>query len=365
MPLVDAAVAEFTGVLAQRAGDVAPIIGQTRASTLGFGSSPDPEQDTQMVDLAMLASQIGVAAPDVSAQADALVNAIDAAVLDSVAGSGMPGATGLSIYFPPFAELFNAEYSDVESTKAWAAFLTSFYEIGQNIPEAEQPQFLEETDGTQVFFDEDGVNIAGTFDIAAQDNLAEATINYGIVGEDGSVSFIGDEPAQIAEDGSGLALGIYDLTTLTITDGQDTAYAYLSLSVDQEAGVATIDVPLFYQPPDSDGQDPQDVLLSLTVDSATGDVLNETYYLFDAETGTYGELTADPNGLIVPQVLYVSADGEEAEWLPTSDVGLFADLPLLQYSFEPLPSGTPLYIELTVTDFGGNSDSVFAEVEVP
>ena len=67
----------------------------------------------------------------------------------------------------------------------------------------------------------------------------------------------------------------------------------------------------------------------------------------------------------MPEVLPSSADGEEAEWIPTSDVGLFADLPLLQYDLEPLPSGTPLYVELTVTDFGGNSDSIFASSTSP
>ncbi len=73
---------------------------------------------------------------------------------------------------------------------------------------------------------------------------------------------------------------------------------------------------------------------------------------------------ADPEGIIVPKLLVVAADGTQS-WEPASDVGLYADLPNLQYDFETLASGTPLLAQLTVTDFGGNSDSVTAEVLVP
>ncbi len=51
--------------------------------------------------------------------------------------------------------------------------------------------------------------------------------------------------------------------------------------------------------------------------------------------------------------------------MPNSDVGLCADIPNLAYAFEPLPPGTPLYAELTVYDFGGNSSAVAIEDVVP
>src|SRR3546814_3730741 len=93
----------------------------------------------------------------------------------------------------------------------------------------------------------------------------------------------------------------------------------------------------------------QDVLLTLILNSETGDVLNETYYAYNADLGTYGELTADPSGIIVPNVLTIDAEGNQT-WTPTTDVGLFADLPNLQFSLEPLDPGTNLYVELGVTD---------------
>ena len=94
---------------------------------------------------------------------------------------------------------------------------------------------------------------------------------------------------------------------------------------------------------------------------AEGNLVSETYYLYNPEADTYGELTADPDGIVVPLVFAQTAGGA-GEWVPTSDVGLYADLPTIAYDLVPLDPGTQLYVELTVTDFGGNSDTVSGSV---
>lgn len=361
MGAVDAAMDEFTTVLTARAAALGPIIGRERATVLSFGRNPDPANDTHMVDLGILVSEIGIDALDVSNQADAVIRSINDAVVDSVTGAATRGATGLSIYFPPQQTWFSNDYYNVEAAAGWAAFLDAYYTGGASIPTDEQAQF--EGDEAEVFFDEDGLNVTGIFDLAAQGNIVEAAIEYGIVDADDNITFIGIEPAAVSDDGSGLVLGIFDLTVLTISDGQDTAYAYLDLTLDEETGFATIDVPLAYYPPDGNSEAYTDVLLSLVLD-AEGNLVSETYYVYNEETDTYGELTADPNGIIVPLVWTSNADGS-GEWVPTSDVGLFADLPNLQYDLEKLESGTTLYVELSVTDFGGNEDFVSAYATVP
>ncbi|SOC47612.1 hypothetical protein SAMN05660748_0916 [Blastococcus aggregatus] len=361
MAAVDDALTEFSEALSERAADVAPVVGRERADVLSFGRDPDPEVDTHMADLGLLAAEIGVEALDVSDQADALIRALGDAVTYEVAGPAALGASGLSIYFPPTEELLNADYASVESAEAWGGFLASYFEAGSAIPADQQPVFA--GDGSaQVFFDEDGLNFFASFEAAAADNVVWSSISYGELGEDGSTTFFGEEEAEVAEDGSGDVLGIFDLTVMTISDGLDTSYAYLTLAYDDEAEIATIDVPLAYYEPGED-EEYRDVTLTITFDPESGDVLNETYYGY-TEAGTYGELTADPEGIIVPKLLVVAADGTQS-WEPASDVGLYADLPNLQYDFETLASGTPLLAQLTVTDFGGNSDSVTAEVLVP
>ena len=361
MPAVDDALATFSGALIDRGAAVAPVVGVSLAGTLGFGRSPDPFEDTHMTDLGILAGEIGVEALDVSDAADDLVRAINDAVLDKVDGLSTLGATGLSIYFPPQEEYFSADYLSLDPTGGWSDFLSSYYGAGAGIPATDQARFTA-AEG-EVSFADDGLYISAPF--ASAENLAEASIRYGLVEADGSITFLGQEEATFTTDGTGLAEGYFDLTTMTISDDEDTVNAYLQLDTDEEAGVTTINVPMaYYAPDDVDGETYQDVLLTITTDAETQDVLTETYYVFNANLGTYGELTADPAGIIVPEVLNVLADGAE-EWLATSDYGLYADLPYLQYDFVRLDPGTELYIELNVIDYGGNTSTVSATVTVP
>jgi hypothetical protein len=363
MDSVDAALATFTSELIDRASDVSPAVGRSLAQTLGFGTNPDPEQDSFMSDLAILAGEIGVDALDVSDAADALIRSINDAVLDKVDGQATQGATGLSIYFPPTAEYFDEDYNELGLDSGWSEFLAAYYGAGNDIPADNEAQFAE--GDAEVFFDEDGLNITASFASAVENNLAEAFIRYGVVEADDSITFLGQEPAAIADDGSGQALGIYDLTMMTISDGEDITGAYLDLTANDDFSVVTIDVPMgYYAPGDDSGETYQDVLLCLVTDGETGDVLSETYYSYNDQLGTYGALSTEPNGIIIPEQLNVLEDGTE-EWFGTSDYGLYADLPSLEYDFETLESGTLIYIELFVVDFGGNRDVVSATVEIP
>ena len=58
------------------------------------------------------------------------------------------------------------------------------------------------------------------------------------------------------------------------------------------------------------------------------------------------------------------ADGS-SEWLTLSEVGLYADLPFLQYDLVPLESGTELFVELVVYDYSGDSSSKTGIITLP
>lgn len=340
----------------------APTLGRAQADALKFGANPDPSIDSYHVDLGNVATSLGSRDPFLSETARSVVAAIDDMVVSTTSGPATTSATGLSIYFPPYADVFRQGYLNLEGVEVWPDLLTSFFTAGQAIPEAEQPAFLPtegRVDGEgEYFFDEDGLNLFGTFDLAAEGNIVEAEIIYGVLDEtDGSTIFIGEEPAEVSDDGSGLAGAIYDLTVLTISDGEDTDFAYLDLNIDRESEIVTIDVPLWYVPPEEFETDdlPHDVVLSLVLD-LDFNILSEVYYSINPD-GTVGELNADPNGLIYPVVLNEYPDGT-LEWLTLSERGLFASLPELQYNVEPLDPGTGLYAELVIRDFGGNTASV-------
>ncbi|MEQ1699046.1 MAG: clostripain-related cysteine peptidase [Ilumatobacteraceae bacterium] len=365
MAALDEALGTFAAAVDARVAEVAPVIGATRAHTLEFGRSPDPEESTHMADLGQLVAEIGIEALDVSAEADAVSRAINDVVLASVKGRATLGATGLSIYFPETEALLSPEYAGAVGDSPWSTFLAGYYHAGDEIPTGEYPTFQADDDEGNVTLFDDGVSISAQVDPATVDNVADTTISYGIVEADGSITYLGEESAGILDDGSAVAEGFYDLTVLQMSDGIDTVEAYSEIVWDDEAGIATISVPMaYYAPGDVDGETYQDVLLVITVEAETFEIIDETYYAYDDSFGGYGELTADPAGLIVPEQYNVGVDGNQG-WYATSDIGLFADLEAIELDFVPLASGLQVWLELTITDFGGNTDTVTGQVTMP
>jgi hypothetical protein len=358
---LDTAVSEFASALTERVTDVAPTVGRTLASTLGFGTNPDPRYDVNMKDLGILAGEISVDALDVADEADAVVRAINDVVLDKVDGQATRGATGLSIYFPASGQYYDPAYAAVAERTGWADFLTTYYEAGGQISQDDLPAFV--SNDATVEFADGGLYVSGQFGAQAEDNISESYLYYGLLNDDGSVTYLGDKPAQVSNDGSGVAGAFYNLGYLQISDGEDALPAYLSFAQDESAGTATISVPLnYYQP---GGGDSTDALLELGLDAATGSIVSETYYSYNPDTGTYGELSAEPTGLIVPLVQNYVPSSDEYVWVEVSDTGLYAELANLQYDVVPLPSGRRLLVELWVVDFGGNAAYVSAVVTVP
>ncbi|MBJ7356156.1 clostripain-related cysteine peptidase [Nocardioides sp.] len=364
MEAVDTAVADFAAALSEQSTVVAPAVGQSEATTLAFGKSPDETQDKHLSDLGLLASSIGESAPEVAAQAGELVAALDAAVLEDIEGSGTAGATGLSIYLPPVAELADPAYAEVVSAGPWGGFLDSYYGAGEAIPAEQLPAFTDPEAGPEVGFEDDGtISLLGTFDVAAFGNITEATVSYAVVNDDGSITYLGEEVTDFAEDGT--VSGAYDLTSLQISDGEDVAYAYVDLTLSDDLLTGFFDVPMtYYASTDPEQTDPQEALLSLVLDAETSEFVSETIYIYDEVSGGYGELAPDPEGILIPDVLTIGADGSQV-WEPTTDIGLYSDVENLTYEFVPLDSGTTIQADLSIYDFGGNSSVLSALVEVP
>jgi hypothetical protein len=357
--VVDDAVTAFAAALTERVADVAPTVGRTLAQTLGFGTNPDPRYDTHMKDLGILAGEISVDALDVADEADAVVRAVNDVVIDKVDGQATRGATGLSIYFPSNDEYYDPDYTAVAERTGWAGFLTTYYAEGGQI--GDLPDFI--SNDAIVEFADGGLYVSGQFGAEAEDNISEAFLYYGILNGDGTISYIGERPAQVSSDGTGVASAFYNLGYLSLSDGEDTSLAYLAYSQDENAGTASVSVPLEYY--DSNGSEAVNGLLELGLDATTGSIVSETYYAYNTSTGTYGELSVQPDGLIVPLVQDYDPTTGSYEWVPTNDVGLYAELANLQYLVDPLPSGTQLVVELWVVDFGGNAAYVSALVTVP
>ncbi|MEM9200373.1 MAG: clostripain-related cysteine peptidase [Actinomycetota bacterium] len=338
-----------------------PDVGRARARTLAFGRDPNPDLDSNLIDLGGLASNI---ATEADYDDSGLQQAMEALVVEQVTGPVTDRATGLAIYFPEYAPNFRQGYLFLDGVPAWGDALSAYYQAGENIAADELATF--DPSGEVVsFFDEDGYNLIAELGVDELANAVDVTIAYGTIDEsDDSIIYFGEEPA-ITFDDTGEVLGIYDLTVLTLTDSVgDSAVGYFDLTIDDE-GIWLVDVPLAYVPPEEFGTDDpaHDVILTIIYDPSVGEILSETYYEI-TDGGTFGELVADPNGLIYPRVLNLYPDGT-LEWITTSDVGLFASLPELLYDFEPMVSGDLVYAELNVYDFAGNVSTVNALDTVP
>ena len=348
---VQEALKEFSRPLIEYPAEAAPEVARAVTQTREYGSSPKPENSSHIFDLGDFASNLsglGIDTEIVELQA-----AIDEAVVYKVAGPVAGRATGLSIYLPTRPEYFDPNYVDHGFAPGWETFLQSHYQAGTQIPEESVAGFLEE--GGEYFFDEDGLNFFAYVDPAAEDALAEVIIYYGVVDpEDDNLYFIGEESGWIFGDGSGLVGAIYDLTVLTIGDGYDTSYAYTDFSYDETEDLFLFDVPMTYGSADLTDDSYVDLVLSLTIDATAGDVVSEVYFQVD-DFGQWSEFAADPEGFIWPSIQMEDSDGSLV-WVDAGDVPLFADLPSLEYSFEPLPSGVTLVAELGVFDYAGNSD---------
>ena len=105
------------------------------------------------------------------------------AVITRVDGPATRAATGLSIYFPVFERHFSQGYLYLPEVRTWPDVLTAYYGAGAAIPADERASFVEETGGAEYFFDEDGLNIFGYFDLAATDKRRRPKLTEQELGE--------------------------------------------------------------------------------------------------------------------------------------------------------------------------------------
>jgi len=355
------ALGGLNGAVAPEMATLAPVIGRGRNNSPSFGGAAVPEEDFYMVDLGDLLQRWSRQDPPLGDAAAAALDILDRVVLASETGEASSGATGLTVHFPPYSEYYYEAWYRSTEAPVWPEFLDAYYAAGTQIPADKRPSFAPIDNLASFYFDDFGLSVEAVFEAGAVENIVEAVLYTGVVGEDGTVTFIGED--QGLYEGN-QAVASNDLTRLILDDGQDQAYAYQDISFSEDLTLFTLDVPLAYYPPGvaPGGSDYLDLTLKLTYNATSGD-FTEGFYASD-EFGTVSEFTADPEGLLVPWMLTWYPDGT-IEWVQTSDVGLWADLPNLLYDFEKLPVGTDLYAELYVFDFGGNSDFASVETAVP
>jgi hypothetical protein len=361
LSLADDLVAALDGFRTAVTPDMASFasaIGRGREGAPSFGGSPLPEEDFFMVDIGVFLQNLTKDDPPLGDSAAAALAVFDEMVLASGAGDAAGDATGLAIHFPPYLDWYWKGWYLATEAPVWPEFLDAYYAAGESIPADKRPSFAPIDNEASFYFDEYGITVEAAFNEGAVDNIVEAVLYTGVVGDDGTITFIGEDQGFFQ---GNQAAGFNDLTVLILDDGEDQARAYQDISYSEDLNTLIIDVPVAYYPPPITTEH-QDVTLHLTY-NVTTDEFTQGFY-FQDEFGTIGEFQTDPAGLIVPKMLEWRPDGTY-EWVYTSGIGLWADLPHLLYDFETLEPGTDLHAELTVWDYGGNSDYASVEATVP
>lgn len=339
-----------------------PDLAAAQNDVLEFGRDPDPENSTYQIDLGGFLGNLAAEEGEIAERATVALDALNATVLEHIAGPATSDSTGMSIYFPPTESLFYEDYLNLAGVPAWPAMLAEYFASGALLAKEDGASFHETLEATATA--DDGVlEVFAPLTAAGSDSVVESSAAIGFE-HDGELVYAFEMPASVGTDEDG-TIGVaaeYDLTYLTIGDGMTDELAYQSVGIDPGTGLTVIDIPVDYVAPGKDPDLSDDGLVSIVIDE-DGTILEEDFYARDA-SGSLGAFDPDPDGMLFPVAL-VLTDGGDWAYERTGTDGIAADLDGLEYTLHDVPSGTELTIELFVTDFAGESDYTVVTATAP
>lgn len=340
-PTIDTALAEFTRTASvDVVANPQPYLTAAGAG-LRYGDSGDWWPG--FLDLGEFLGRLTGASPEVTAAAAQLSAAIDGAVLHDFDSESYASATGLTVYFPTEPRDYFADYAEQPSSQVWQPFLSAFYDAQAAEVTASDVGYLAEmftvtaaAGGNFVVEAPVTDNFNGSIELLLARPAADGTLNY----------FRTDSGAVINGAATALALPTFTM----VSDGTNSA-APFTRNVREDDGWHRYS------------------LFTLQHTDGTLDNLN-----WDRSEQDGGPLTViSPNGTIIG---YTPAGGDLAYPIvmaqqPGAQPERAATAPALDPAVpwtvtdEPLPAGSPLYLELQMRDAAGNVvDSLSGYIQV-
>jgi hypothetical protein len=384
VPALANAVNGAGNALAGASKAVAPAVAGTRASVLSYGRNPDPKLDFNLVDLGALSTSLNGPAPQLAPVAAAL----QAAVAYKVVGPGLPGSSGVSIYFPPAASTYRKAYGNLPAVAGWNKFLNAYYSSGAAAGGASRAFFGDAEGTTQAAaeheFTEQGVFLTTPFRVDDAETITGVRIRYGLQEDFGAPVLIGESPGAFTRGGDGVAGGAWDLSSLVVSDGNASMPVYRKVSVDPVANQLTFVAPFAYYPDAEDDSQVLTVFGNVAVDLVSGRAQRVYFELKqdptqivsdtdDAGTGlaTSGFLI-NPLGALVPLVARLDPAGQ-LQFVKITDTALVragggvlkADPTALTFRISPIPEGTEFYADLAISQVGGFLSTASMTDQVP
>lgn len=372
MAALDVAMANFSAV-AQANMDASLIaaIGDARNNTQSFLlRSPDDAPITATVDLMHFMELLPRFSDnaDVNAAAQAVAASVNDLVLLHMA-TNMPGARGLSIYFPANQRAYTAAGYDARYPQEapymaeWIAFLNAFHNEaiitaaatvgrvsildvvsrGDTVDTLNPPTIIFETEGTNIT--ELSFSAVLKIDDQTQVMIDQASLDSAVITEAGD--FIVDIP-----DGVSLSNYTWPVDMPVVTDGS----AYVP-TVLLESG------------------DDESVIITGLYGFPNGETLN-AYVVFDLETNAASQvwgINEGENGGQPFEIVPTTGDEFLPTWrffddagdivlIPAEEALVFSDAP---FTFEFMPAASGLYaIYIHMTDVAGNVFTDVVEITV-
>lgn len=295
---VERALAAMGDVFNPNTASLVTLFGRARTGALEFGRQASVQDSALMVDLAGVASVIADAGGPIAATASVLMEAVDDAVVDLTNGTATARATGISVYWPPYRTLYDADYDDVPAIAVWRTLLTSVQ--GATGGSGGGAQFTSPT-ATKTAIAGGGVRLTGTLSSAG--SIVAEGMYYGL--KVGSRYFVlGDTFGSIS--GSTVTAD-WDAQALLVSQGSLTDYCYFSYQPG-ENGTMIATIPFGYSA--SGNPNVLDTAVMMIVYGASGNVQQQTMYLSTA--AGYGQLTPASGSKLYP--VYAEMIGDEMTW---------------------------------------------------
>jgi len=357
---VATAISNFSAQKTPKMGALAVDIARVRAGVLEFGKDPNPARSFNMVDVGDLWRLLAQVNPtDFAALKTEMDAALANAVLYRKAGLAAGTSTGISIFFPPTKDVYDAAaYGALGGLQAWRTFLEAFLSAGAT---AAVPTFADHAatvTGTTT------LTISAPLSPGASLLIASAELLFGYSfpsspGVTDEIDFYGDRPATWDANS---ATATWNKTVARFTQGVMQDWVYLSVELRAGSTAAAV-IPLAYLPPLATtcatagvGFAEREILF----DTTTGVISSDKYFMF--VNGTVSELRPQLGSHFLP-LTYVLLGTQNFTHPPTNQgwfcVGqaLAADQVIsLDFAVPSLSAGIQLAFDIRIANPGGKGD---------
>ena len=318
--------------------EMVQTVATTRAASWQYEQATDPALNFNLVDLGNWAAKLKAAGGAVAAKADAVVQAENASITTSYVDLLSPGATGLTVYFPPTGKTTDPDYLDASVTPGWKAFLQAYDAKVAAVP-AENP--FDTSVALQASAGQGQFDVQAGYLTSQQKNIVDAVGRIGTPLDDGTVAYLIDGPADM-KDGAVQAQGI--ARYVTVTEKGKTFPVAVS-------GVTALNIPFAYTAPNGTKQN---VLVSVLPGDADPTQLEVVQVYGDIANGTPSRTTLDPKGTLSPRYLIGKSDGS-SDWQTDTSVSVTADVFNQKYEIPAVPSGKQIVVAVALTMLNGQT----------